>query len=103
MNMNSIQEILAENQFFHAMPDEYLKICSANAVKREFGPGQILFHQGEPAAEFFILQSGLILVEDEESGCHVDELVAGDVLGWAWLFPPFVWHFRARAAERTCA
>jgi CRP/FNR family cyclic AMP-dependent transcriptional regulator len=25
----------------------------------------------------------------------------GDVLGWSWLFPPFVWHFQARAVEPT--
>ena len=23
----------------------------------------------------------------------------GDVLGWSWLFPPFEWHFSARALE----
>lgn len=31
----------------------------------------------------------------------VQDLEAGDVLGWCWLFPPFVWHFRARALEPT--
>jgi CRP/FNR family transcriptional regulator, cyclic AMP receptor protein len=23
------------------------------------------------------------------------------MLGWSWLFPPFAWHFRARAREPT--
>ena len=23
------------------------------------------------------------------------------MLGWSWLFPPFVWHFRARALDPT--
>jgi CRP/FNR family cyclic AMP-dependent transcriptional regulator len=26
---------------------------------------------------------------------------AGDVLGWSWLFPPFCWHFDARAVKPT--
>jgi hypothetical protein len=27
----------------------------------------------------------------------IQTLEAGEVLGWSWLFPPFVWHFRAKA------
>jgi CRP-like cAMP-binding protein len=28
---------------------------------------------------------------------------AGEVLGWSWLFPPYLWHFNARAMEATDA
>jgi len=28
-------------------------------------------------------------------GQLVDTIGAGDVIGWAWLFPPFSWHFQA--------
>ena len=28
---------------------------------------------------------------------------SGDLLGWSWLFPPYVWHFGARAAKPTSA
>ena len=31
----------------------------------------------------------------------VQTLGAGEVLGWSWLFPPFLWDFQARAAEPT--
>ena len=27
----------------------------------------------------------------------------GDVLGWSWLFPPYVWHFDVKAVELTRA
>ena len=27
----------------------------------------------------------------------------GEVLGWSWLFPPYYWHFDARAVEDTDA
>jgi CRP-like cAMP-binding protein len=33
----------------------------------------------------------------------VQTLGAGDVLGWSWLFPPFAWHFQARAIEPASA
>ena len=27
----------------------------------------------------------------------------GDVIGWSWLYPPYYWHFGARAIQRTTA
>ncbi len=27
----------------------------------------------------------------------------GDILGWSWLFPPYVWQYDAVAVERTRA
>jgi CRP-like cAMP-binding protein len=26
-------------------------------------------------------------------------LKAGEILGWSWIFPPYKWHFDARATE----
>jgi hypothetical protein len=31
----------------------------------------------------------------------VDIIGAGDLLVWSWAFPPYVWHFDARALEPT--
>jgi CRP/FNR family transcriptional regulator, cyclic AMP receptor protein len=31
----------------------------------------------------------------------VQTISAGDALGWSWLFPPYRWHFSARAIEPT--
>ena len=33
----------------------------------------------------------------------IQTLTAGHVLGWSWLFPPYYWHFDARALEPTRA
>ena len=33
----------------------------------------------------------------------LDTLHAGDVLGWAWLFPPYRWHFDADALDEVHA
>ncbi len=29
----------------------------------------------------------------------VQTINAGDALGWSWLFPPYRWHFSARAVD----
>ncbi len=31
----------------------------------------------------------------------VQTLGPGEVIGWSWLFPPFIWHFQAQATEPT--
>ena len=31
----------------------------------------------------------------------IQTLGAGDILGWSWLLPPYVWHFAARAAVNS--
>jgi len=31
------------------------------------------------------------------SAVQIQTIGTGDVLGWSWLFPPYYWHFDARA------
>ena len=31
----------------------------------------------------------------------IETIGAGDLLGWSWMFPPYVWHFTARAVQPT--
>ena len=33
----------------------------------------------------------------------MDTIGPGDLLGWSWMFPPYVWRFTARAVEPTDA
>jgi hypothetical protein len=33
----------------------------------------------------------------------IETIGAGNLLGWSWMFPPYVWHFTARATESTDA
>jgi CRP-like cAMP-binding protein len=75
------------------------------AVEREFAPGEILFREGDPANAFYLIESGAVMIETRNpSGTtEIQAVGAGDVLGWSWLFPPFAWHFQARAVEPTRA
>jgi hypothetical protein len=31
----------------------------------------------------------------------IQTIVAGEALGWSWLFPPYLWHFDARSHAAT--
>ena len=67
---------------------------------------QVLFREGEPANKFYLIESGRIAIEAHQLAngtALVQTLGPGDVLGWSWLFPPFTWHFQARALEPSPA
>lgn len=102
--MNEFIEALAAHPFFRGMDPRFLDLLAPGAYGMEFKPGETLFREGEPASRFFLVQRGRIVLEAHEPGdgtMVVSQVGPGDVLGWSWLFPPFAWHFRARALEPT--
>ena len=104
--MNGLKEPITAHPFFRDMKPQHLDIVAGGATAEKFKPEQILFREGEPASQFYLIQSGRIALEAHEPAdgtVLIETLGAGEVLGWSWLFPPFVWHFRARAVEPTKA
>lgn len=102
--MNTLKESIRDYAFFEGMRPEHLAVLPEGAKSAQYKPGEVLFRQGEPANEFFLIESGKIVLESQGPGygtTHVQTLGAGNILGWSWLFPPFLWHFQARAVEPT--
>jgi CRP/FNR family cyclic AMP-dependent transcriptional regulator len=98
--MNAIHESIRKYAFFDGMRPEHLVMLADGAKVGQFKTGEMLFREEEPANKFYLIESGKILLEAHEPAGDttlVQTLAAGDVLGWSWLFPPFVWHFQARA------
>jgi CRP-like cAMP-binding protein len=103
--MTGIDSMITSHPLLKTMSPENLELMTRNAREVEFGANEVIFRKNEPANRLFLIQSGRVVVEDpEKSGVDVvDSLGIGDVLGWSWLFPPFSWHFTARATEPTRA
>ena len=102
--MNSLKSAIAEHPFLRGMKREYFEILAKNARETAFDQGQIIFHEGEPAYQFYLITQGKVAVESHPPlgrDIPLQILAGGDVLGWSWLFPPFNWHFPARALEPT--
>lgn len=75
-------------------------------MRTEFERDQVIFREGETANRFYLIEAGKVALESSPgSGKLVTIDVIGDaeLLGWSWLFPPYVWHFSARAVEPTTA
>src|SRR5881296_216266 len=104
--MKTLKAAIAEHPFFRGMDPAQVDIIARNATEAEFRPGQIIFREGEGAYKFFFIQEGKVAVESHlfrDGDIPMEILGGGDVLGWSWLFPPFAWHFQARALESTKA
>ena len=100
--MTAWQGQIVEHPFFKGMKPEHLALVLAGATCASIKAGQVLFRQGEPASRFYLLQRGRVLLEARAAahrGAEIQTLGAGEVLGWSWLFAPFVWQFQARALE----
>lgn len=96
--------MIAEHPFFKGIKPEYLKILGRSAMETKFEADQRIFNEGEPANRFYLIQHGEVILESpktQSSAIPIQIIGDGDVLGWSWLFPPFYWHFDARALEPT--
>ena len=101
-----IEAIVAEHPFFRELRSRYLKLIAKGAEEASFSPNQILFREGEYASRFYLIQSGQVALESTAGArapIRIQVVSSGEVLGWSWLFPPYHWHFQARALEPTTA
>jgi CRP-like cAMP-binding protein len=86
------------------MCESHLHWLAQGAHKAHFPKGSYVFREGELANRFYLIQDGKVGLETAAAGSlklPLQILSAGDVLGWSWLFPPYLWHFDARALEET--
>ncbi|MGB8651448.1 MAG: cyclic nucleotide-binding domain-containing protein [Mycobacteriales bacterium] len=103
--MRTIVEELPEHPFFAGLDDAAIALLAGCAVNVHFGPGELLFREGEAADRFFVLRRGRVAIEvhSPTGGIVLDTADDGDVVGWSWLVPPHRWVFDARAVTSTSA
>ena len=93
---------LSEVPFLKGMEWRHLEAMAACAMGVKFPADERIFRTGENANRFYLLVSGRVALEapgEDGSSTPIQEIVAGDVLGWSWLFPPYQWRFDARTVE----
>jgi len=104
--MENLKRSLAEHPFFADLSSEHLDTIVGCAKNVRFNAGEFLFREGESADQFYLIKQGKVSVETfvpNKGALTIDRVDEGEVLGWSWLFPPYRWHFDARALELTRA
>jgi CRP/FNR family transcriptional regulator, cyclic AMP receptor protein len=97
---------VALHPFLVGLSKSHLALLTDCAMATDFTAGQTILREGEFANRFYLIESGK--VELESGGAFgtpavIETIGAGDLLGWSWMFAPYVWHFTARAVDRTKA
>ena len=101
--MESIQNIIAQHPMAEGLSGEQLAVLIDCANWNCFAEGELVFSEGDSAPNFYLVASGRIALEMDlgEDQTQIDIIESGSVLGWAWMFPPYYWHFNARAIAPT--
>ena len=98
----ALAEAIAAHRFVAGMKPDHLKRLMDAAMFKQFQRDEVVFREGDPANRFYLICQGKIALEsrrNDESAPLVQFVGKDDVLGWSWLFPPYYWHFDARAVE----
>jgi len=102
--MQITTRILAAQPFLAGLSEPQLGVLANNSMPAAFEADQFIFFEGDPANRFYLILEGEIVLEApiDEGGFRkgavpIETIGAGSVLGWSWLFPPYYWHFDARA------
>ena len=100
--MPTLEAILAAHPFFRELDPRLMQLAIGCALNVRFNSEHYLFHEGEQATHFFLIREGKVALETVAAPnppIIIETIEAGEVLGWSWLFPPYRWHFNARAIE----
>jgi CRP/FNR family transcriptional regulator, cyclic AMP receptor protein len=104
--MQTLEAFLTDHPFFQALKPAYIQFIAGCGSNVHFDAGAYLFHEGEDAAYFYIIRHGKVALEiyaAQRGIIPIETIETGEVLGWSWLFPPYRWHFNARAVESVSA
>ncbi len=104
--MEGLERIVGEHPFFAGLGEAFTNLVSGCAKNVRFEAGQYLFHEGDPADEFYLLRHGRVALQLTAPGRGAVTFLTvgpGELAGVSWLIPPYKWTFDARALELTRA
>jgi CRP/FNR family transcriptional regulator, cyclic AMP receptor protein len=102
---DKLEAQIAAHPFLIGISAHHIRLLADCAMRSHFRAGEVIFRENEAANRFYLIEHGRVVLESSTLGepVKIDEIHDGDLLGWSWLFPPYAWHFSARALEDTTA
>jgi CRP/FNR family transcriptional regulator, cyclic AMP receptor protein len=104
--IESMATRVALHPFLAGLNRTQLALLTDCAMSARFKKGEVILREGEFADRFYLLETGKVALESElgfNEPVTIETIGAGELLGWSWMFPPYVWHFTARAIQPTQA
>lgn len=104
LHQSELDEMIAAHPFLKGCEAQYLPLFFKAATFQRFGADSLIFREACDADHFYLIHKGAVALESfvpNRGVTIVQTIGAGDALGWSWLFPPYRWHFSARAVDPT--
>ncbi len=104
--MGTLETILTSHPFLKGIAPAHIELIAGCASNVRFNKGDYIFREDEDADRFYLIRHGLVALDlfvPQRGPVTIDTIQEGEVLGWSWLFPPYRWHFDARALQLTRA
>lgn len=103
--MKTLKDILPQHPFWMSLAPAYRDLLLDCAFIEHYHANEPIFRKGNEADHFYLINTGQVALETPFTPGNgvitIQTLGPGEVLGWSWLFPPYCWHFGARAVEAT--
>jgi CRP-like cAMP-binding protein len=90
------------HEFLKGISDQHRTVLVSASKPFHAAPGEYLAREGEPAGAFYLIQTGRVHIGAHlraQGAAPMQTVGPGDVVGWSWLLPPYVWQFDARAID----
>jgi CRP/FNR family transcriptional regulator, cyclic AMP receptor protein len=100
--MTANKAILGAQPFLRGMADRHLAKLAALCEHIALPARQRLIEQGATADRFWLIDAGQVTIDTTVPGqgrLIIASLGRGDVIGLAWMMPPYQWRFGAVTAQ----
>jgi CRP-like cAMP-binding protein len=98
--VENLEHIILAQPLFSGLDAEIGALITGCARNHRFEAGTYLFHERDPADEFFLIREGEVSLEIDAPGRHtlvLNTIGEGQIVGVSWLVPPYRWISDARA------
>lgn len=85
-----------------SLPVEHRERLMQYAREVSFDVGTRLFEEGHRADRFWIIRTGTVALDLHVPGRRaavIETLGHGELVGWSWHYPPYVWHMGAETTS----
>ena len=95
---------VSDHPFLRGLNPALVEAVSQGSVDTTYETGELLVREGDVADRFHLVFHGEVAVEvggPEGKRQTVQTIGPGEVLGWSWISPPYLWQFDGRAVKET--
>jgi len=99
--VKTVYDIIVGQPFFKGLSAEHCRALVDSAKQTWFEANELIFRDGDLANRFYLVVDGTVALESATNGRPVllQTIGAGELLGWSWMFLPYVCHLQARAIK----